>query len=109
MEEEMNRISMSNISQANKISSSTLTVDFVVTTSKVNRKFEEVHYEMLKRKAEVESKNKNQAKKAKSIKVDEKKALDKPKSKPKSKSEKTAKIKNAEIKSEIGNKIDKKV
>ena len=107
MEEEMNGISMSNISQANKISSSTLTVDFVVTTSKVNRKFEEVHYEMLKRKAEVESKNQDQAKKAKSIKVEEKKALDKPKSKPKP--EKTAKIKNAEIKSGIGNKIDKKV
>jgi len=107
MEEEMNGITMSNISQTNKISSATLTIDFVVTTAKVNKKFEKAYYEMITRKAEVESKNKNQAKKAKSYKVDDNKTLEKQKTKPKA--EKTAEVKKAEIKSEIGNKIDKKV
>lgn len=103
----MNGIIMSNISQTQKPSSALLTVDFVVTTSKTNRKFEEIHYEMIKRKAEVKSRTKSQDKKEKTIKAAEKKDLKNHKAKPKL--EKAAKIENSETKSKISNKIDKKV
>ncbi len=52
-----------NMIQIQKLSSSTLVVDFVVASSRTDRKYEEKNLELIKKKAELEAKKQQENKK----------------------------------------------
>lgn len=66
----MNGISMPNNIVTPKTSSTALVVDFVISTTKSNHRFEKQNAEIMKKKAELEAKLKEQNKKNEVVKVD---------------------------------------
>jgi len=113
----MNGISMSTNIVTPKTSSTALVLDFVVSTTKLNHRFEQQNAEIMKKKAELEAKLKEQNnKKDEAVKVDIKlkKEVKEPKKaethevKLASKTANKPKVEDSKKGKEIGKKIDSK-
>lgn len=112
----MNGISMSNNIVTPKTSSTALVLDFVVSTTKLNHRFEQQNAEIMKKKAELEAKLQEQNKKNEAVKVDIKlkKEVKEPKKveshevKPDSETTSKPKVEDSKKGKEIGKKIDSK-